>query len=43
MHVLKTLKNHQLLANLKKSDFSHQSLVYLGYMINGGELDIDIS
>jgi hypothetical protein len=39
--VLETLKNHYLLANLKKCDFSQQSLVYLGYVIGGGELKID--
>jgi hypothetical protein len=31
MQVLETLKKHQLLANLKKCEFSQQSLVYLGY------------
>jgi hypothetical protein len=43
MHVLETLKKHQLLANLKKSEFSQKSLVYFGYMINGGELNIDLA
>jgi len=41
--VLETLKKHQLLANLKKCDFVQQSLVYLGYVIGGGELKIDPS
>jgi hypothetical protein len=39
--VLETLKKNQLLDNLKKCEFSQQSLVYLGYMIGGGELKID--
>lgn len=41
--VLETLKKHQLLENLNKCDFSQQSLVYLGYVIGGGELKIDPS
>ena len=41
MQVLKTLKKHQLLANLKKCEFAQRSLVYLGYVIGGGELKID--
>lgn len=41
--VLETLKKHQLLENLKKCKFSQQSLVYLGYVISGGELKIDPS
>jgi hypothetical protein len=41
MQVLETLKKHQLLANLKKCDFSQRSLMYLGYVIDGGELKID--
>ena len=40
-HVLETLKKHKLLANLKKYEFPHQSLVYLGYVIGGGKLKID--
>eukprot|EP00253_Pinus_taeda_P031122 PITA_31122 len=40
MQVLETLKKHQLLANLKKCEFVQQSLVYLGYVISGGELKI---
>jgi hypothetical protein len=39
MQVLETLKKHQLLTNLKKCEFSQQYLVYLGYVINGGELN----
>jgi hypothetical protein len=35
------LKKYQLLANLKKCKFAQQSLVYLGYVIDGGELNID--
>ena len=34
------MKKHQLLANLKKCEFAQQSLVYLGYVIGGGELKI---
>jgi hypothetical protein len=43
MQVLETLKKHQLLANLKKCEFAHKSLVYLGYVIGGGELKINPS
>ena len=39
--MLETLKKHQLLANLNKCEFAQQSLVYLGYVIDGGELKID--
>jgi hypothetical protein len=39
--VLETLKKHQPLANLKKCEFSQQYLVYFGYVIDGGELNID--
>jgi hypothetical protein len=41
MQVLETLKKHQLLANFKKCVFAQQSLVYLGYVIGGGELKIN--
>jgi hypothetical protein len=41
MQVLETLKKHYLLANLKKCESTRQSLVYLWYMIDGGELKID--
>jgi hypothetical protein len=41
MQVLGTLKNNHLLANLKKNEFSQHSLVYLGYVINGGDFNID--
>jgi hypothetical protein len=34
---------NQLLANLKKYDFSQQCLVYWGYVIGGGDLKIDPS
>ena len=37
-----TLKNHQLLANINKCEFSQQYLMYLGYVIGGGELKIDL-
>jgi len=40
---LETLKKHQLLANLKECEFPKQSLVYLGYVIGGGELKINPS
>jgi hypothetical protein len=33
MSVLKTLKKHQLLANLMKCEFAQQPPVYLGYVI----------
>eukprot|EP00253_Pinus_taeda_P027358 PITA_27358 len=39
--MLETLKKHHLLANLKKCEFARQPLVYLGYVIGGGELKID--
>jgi hypothetical protein len=41
MQVLETLKKHQLLVNLKECEFSQQYLVYLGYVIGGGDLKID--
>jgi len=41
--VLETLKKHQLLENLKKREFTEQYLVYLGYVIGGGELKIDLA
>lgn len=37
MQLLETLKKKQLLENIKKCEY----LVYLGYMISGGELNID--
>lgn len=37
------MKKHQLLANLKKCEFAQQSLVYFGYVIDGGEMKIDPS
>jgi hypothetical protein len=40
--VLWTLENNQLLANLKKCEFFQHSLVYLGYVISGVELKIDL-
>jgi hypothetical protein len=41
MQVLETSKKHQLLANLKKCEFTKQYLVYLGYVIGVGDLKID--
>lgn len=41
MQVQETLKRHHLLQNLKKCEFEQPSLVYLGYVIGGGELKID--
>jgi hypothetical protein len=41
MQVLETLKNCQLLTNLKNCEFSQYSLVYFGYVIIGGELKIN--
>ena len=41
--VLETLKEHQLLANLKRYEFAQQSLVYIWYVIGGGELNINPS
>eukprot|EP00253_Pinus_taeda_P019492 PITA_19492 len=38
---LETLKKHHLLANLKECEFAQQYLVYLGYVIGGGQLKID--
>jgi len=42
MQVLETIKKHQLISNLKKCKFAQQRLVYLGYVINGGERKIDL-
>jgi hypothetical protein len=39
--ILENQKKHQLVANLKKCEFSYYSLMYLGYVIGGGELKID--
>eukprot|EP00253_Pinus_taeda_P020498 PITA_20498 len=41
--VLKTLRKHQMLANIKKCDFAQHSLVYLGYVIGGGKFKMDPS
>jgi len=35
--LLETIKKHQLLENIKKYEFSQQSLGYLGYVIGIGE------
>jgi hypothetical protein len=40
-HVLDTLKE-QLIANLKNCVSRKESLVYLGHIISGGELKVDI-
>ena len=40
--VLEILKKHQLLANVKKCEFAQQPLVYSGYAIGGGELEVDL-
>ncbi|MDZ7970879.1 MAG: reverse transcriptase family protein, partial [Nostoc sp. DedSLP03] len=39
--VLKVLQKHQLKLNAKKCEFGKQTLVYLGFVIGGGELRID--
>ena len=36
--MLETLKKHELLENLKKHEFVQQFLVYMGYVIGGGDL-----
>jgi hypothetical protein len=41
LHVLETLKKQPPLDNLKKCEFSQYLLVYLGYVIGGGEFNID--
>jgi hypothetical protein len=38
---LDTLRRHELLANINKCEFGRQILVYLGYDIGGGGLNID--
>ena len=38
--VLENLKKHELLDNLNKCEFTQQSLVYLGYVIGGGKINI---
>jgi hypothetical protein len=43
MQVLETLKKHQLLANINKFEFSQNSLLYIGYVIGGVKLKIDLS
>jgi hypothetical protein len=37
------MKKHHMLANIKKFDFSQYSLVYLGYVIGGAEIKIDLA
>lgn len=41
--VLETLRKHKLLANIKKREFSEQSLINLGYVIGRGELKINLA
>ena len=43
MEVLETLKKHEVLENLKKCEFAQESLMYLGFVIGGGELKTDPS
>nr|CAD1835517.1 unnamed protein product [Ananas comosus var. bracteatus] len=39
--VFKLLEEHQLRLNPKKCEYGKQSLVYLGFVVGGGELQID--
>nr|CAD1834734.1 unnamed protein product [Ananas comosus var. bracteatus] len=39
--VFMVLKEHQLCLNPKTCEFGKQSLVYLGFVVGGGELQID--
>jgi len=41
IQVLETLKKTQLIANLHKSDCGKTSLIYIGHVIEGGELRVD--
>jgi len=41
--VLKTLMKHKLLENLNKCKFAQHSLVHLGYVIDGGVLNMNPS
>lgn len=41
--VLETLKQSQLRLNLKKCEFGKSSLVYLSFIVGGGELKVDPS
>jgi hypothetical protein len=41
MHVLETLKENKLIANLHKFDFRKTSLIYLGHVIGEGDLRVD--
>lgn len=43
MHVLKTLKKNQILENHTKCGFEKYFLMYLGYVIGGEELKIDLA
>jgi hypothetical protein len=40
--VLETLMKHHLLKNINKCEFAKQSLVYLGHVIGGSELKIEV-
>jgi hypothetical protein len=35
------IKKNKVIANLKKREFKKETLIYLGHMINGGELRVD--
>jgi hypothetical protein len=41
MQVLETLKNKNLLANIKKCEFSQYLLVYFGYVISERDLKME--
>jgi hypothetical protein len=42
IQVLDTLRKNQVITNLHKCEFGKTPLIYLGHMINGGELRVDI-
>jgi hypothetical protein len=42
MQVLETLKKKQLITNLQKCEFGKTSLIYIGHIIKGGELRVDL-
>jgi hypothetical protein len=42
MQVLETLKKNQLLGNINKCKFVQYSLVYLGYVTGGEEINNDL-
>jgi len=41
-HVLETLRKNKLISNLHKCEFKKTFLIYLGNMIGGGELRVDL-